>query len=103
MSSRVPFTQDQPRPEQAGPRQELTMTIREAQATVQQPRTSTQVDPIDQMMARMLLAGPLRYVTAHTPSSSAPQELCDGGPVKPVHIMPADKWVCPPADEPVKE
>ena len=56
MTSPVRLTYDQPRPEQAGPRQEPTMTIREAQATVQQPRTGTQVDPIDQMMAWAFLA-----------------------------------------------
>jgi len=48
-----------------------------------------------------LLAGQLQYVTAHSPApASGPQELCGGGLVKPVHIMPADKWVCPLGDEP---
>lgn len=47
-----------------------------------------------------LLAGQLQYVAAQSPAPlSGPQELCGGGLVKPVHIMPADKWVCPVADE----
>jgi len=51
-----------------------------------------------------LLAGQLPYMAAHSPapSSSASQELCGAGLVK-VHIMPADKWVCPPAEEPAAQ
>jgi hypothetical protein len=48
-----------------------------------------------------LLVGQLQYVAAHSPAPlSGPQDLCGGGLVKPVHIMPADKWVCPPGEEP---
>ena len=53
-----------------------------------------------------LLAGQLHYVTTQGPQpASAPQALCGGGLVKPVHIMPADQWVCPvpAAEEPTDE
>lgn len=56
MHSRMLLTYDQPRPEQAGPSQEPTMTIREAQTTIEQARTGRRVDPVDQMMAWTFLA-----------------------------------------------
>jgi hypothetical protein len=51
-----------------------------------------------------VLAGQLPFVTAHVPApASGPQALCGGGLVKPVHIMPADKWVCPLLEEPTAQ
>ena len=119
------------------------MTIRQAQATIEQVRTGTAstrstrwprgpswlawrlvpdgparpndaasvqgaaerpaVDFLLNLLAA-LLAGQLEYMAAHRPApSSGPQQLCGDGLVKPVHIMPADKWVCPPIDEPAAE
>lgn len=50
-----------------------------------------------------LLVGQLQYMSAHTPAPSSARHECGAGQARPVHIMPADKWVCPPADEPVDQ